>query len=103
MKAANAKYMPEKAFYACNLGSSKRLASLGDKGKTLELDRIGTSDESTVKYDCVNRMLSVPASVTSQIEMTRAIDGLQKATWGKFTAIWTFGADDGLSITYTSK
>lgn len=101
--ASKAKYTTEKAFYVCNLGKTPDVASLADKGKTVILDRVGKSVDATLNYNCVNKMLSVPASVTSQIGMTRPIDGLQKASWGKFSAVWTYSSDDGLSITYTSK
>lgn len=101
--ASKAKYTTEKAFYVCKLGKTPDLASLADKGKTVILDRVGKSVDATLNYNCVNRMLSTPASVTSQIGMTRPIDGLQKASWGKFNAVWTYGSDDGLSITYISK
>lgn len=44
---------------------------------------------------CVLSAVTVPDSVVSQIDATRALDGMQKASWDKFSASWTYHRDQG--------
>ena len=46
--------------------------------------------------------MNAPSFVTAQIDTTRALDGLQKATWGKLSAFWTYHPDNGLNISFNS-
>jgi hypothetical protein len=46
--------------------------------------------------------MNAPSFVTAQIDTTRALDGLQKATWGKLRAFWTYHPDNGLNISFNS-
>ncbi|WP_454698240.1 hypothetical protein [Arthrobacter humicola] len=47
---------------------------------------------------CVLTAVAVPDSVVSQIDATRALDGMQKASWDKMSATWTYHPDHGLKI-----
>lgn len=50
---------------------------------------------------CVLKEVGVPDSVVSQIDATRALDGMQKASWDKFSATWTYHPDNGLRVILT--
>lgn len=50
---------------------------------------------------CVLTTLSVPDSVVSQMDATRALDGMQKASWDKISATWTYHPDNGFRIILT--
>ncbi|GGI01388.1 hypothetical protein GCM10007170_40710 [Arthrobacter liuii] len=39
---------------------------------------------------CVLNALSVPDSVVTQMDATRALDGMQRASWDKISATWTY-------------
>ena len=100
--AAKAKYLTEKAFYACNLHTKKLGASLTDGGKTLVLDHVYKSFYvSELEFYCVTSLLKMPGSVTAQIGMTRSLDGMRSAKWNKLTAFWNYHPDNGLGITIT--
>jgi hypothetical protein len=47
---------------------------------------------------CVLRELEAPADVTARMDSTRALDGMQEATWGRVSASWTYHPDDGLDV-----
>jgi hypothetical protein len=104
--ARNAKWVTEKAFYQCNLGS-KIGVSLEDRGKTLTLNgafRYRFESPlfiSETDYNCVRKATGMPSSVDRRIGITRALDGLQEAKWGKVTAFWNYHPDQGLNITFT--
>lgn len=58
----------------------------------------------TVSFDgltCVLGALDTPTSVIAQMESTRALDGMQSATWGDFKASWNYHPDDGLDVIIT--
>ena len=42
--------------------------------------------------------LDTPDSVVNRMSNTRALDGMQEATWGDFEATWTYHPDDGLDL-----
>ncbi|WP_454698206.1 hypothetical protein [Arthrobacter humicola] len=50
---------------------------------------------------CILTAVAVPDSVVSQIDATRALDGMQKASWDKMSATWTYHPDHGLKIILT--
>ncbi len=54
---------------------------------------------------CVMDELEAPESVLAQMGSTRALDGMQSATWSTYKATWTYHPDDGLDliITYVSR
>jgi hypothetical protein len=99
--AAKAKYLTEKAFYSCRLNTNALGAEISDKGKTLELDGVYKYLVSDIQFACVTSVLGMPSSVKSKLSMTRALDGIQSAKFGKISADWSYHPDDGLSITFT--
>jgi hypothetical protein len=83
-------------------------AQLLDSGKTLTLSSVGkysyTYNALTIAdLACTLVVLKAPSFVTSQIDHTRALDGMQRATWGKISAFWTYHPDDGVNISFNSK
>lgn len=80
---------------------------LGDDEHTLTIDGAKITDPDTgLPFDdevCVLRGLAVPDSVLSQMDATRALDGMQDATWGDYTARWTYHPDDGLDVIITGR
>ena len=99
--AAKAKYLTEKAFYKCGLHVNNVGAVLSDKGKTLELDGVYKYLVTENQFACVTSTLGMPSSVKSKLSMTRALDGIQSAKFGKISVDWNFHPSDGLSITFT--
>lgn len=92
-----------RASHSCHLDGSA-YATLGDGGYTITMK--GQPDGKTTGLDvtdmaCVLRAVSVPDSVVSQMDSTRALDGMQKASWDKFAASWTYHPDNGLRIILT--
>lgn len=90
-----------------DLGKYAKFSSLEDGGKTLTMDSVGKftiidTGASVLDMFCVLDQLKAPSFVESQISNTRAIDGMQEASWGKFRAFWNYHPDDGASITFTS-
>lgn len=80
--------------------------TLGDKDRTLVIDMAGEDPGSgTATIDdvlCVLGELEAPQSVVAQMESTRALDGMQSATWSTFKATWTYHPDDGLDVILTA-
>ena len=82
--------------------------SLLDGGRTLKFSYAGkysgflASAGSYADVTCALAVMKAPSFVTSQIDTTRALDGLQKATWGKVSSFWTYHPDNGLNISFNS-
>lgn len=79
---------------------------LADGDKTLVVNTAGEEDGSGLNVSqaaCILEELKAPASVLEQMDSTRALDGRQQATWGDFTASWTYHPDDGLDLILTEK
>jgi len=76
---------------------------LADDGTTLIVDTqgedVGSGSISFAALSCVLAELDTPSYVLSQIDSTRALDGMQSATWESYTAQWTYHPDEGLDIT----
>jgi hypothetical protein len=76
---------------------------LADEDTTLIIDVQGEDlDSGSISFDalfCVLAELDTPSYVISQIEGTRALDGMQSANWETYTARWTYHPDQGLDIT----
>ncbi|CAB4551319.1 MAG: hypothetical protein F2536_05455 [Actinobacteria bacterium] len=98
--AKNSKFLTEKAYYLCKL-NNKYGASLGDNGKTLTLDGAFKYFITESDYNCVTRVLQMSSSVKRRVEITRALDGLQEAKWGRITSFWNYHPDSGLNITFS--
>ena len=56
------------------------------------------SGDPVTDVACVLVFLKAPSYVVTQIDNTRALDGMQRARWGPFRASWTYHPDNGLSI-----
>ena len=77
-------------------------AALFDEGNTVTLGTEGNDDSNGVDYltvQCVTAELEMPAFVAEQIAGTRALDGMQRAEWDDFEAVWTYHPDNGLRLT----
>jgi hypothetical protein len=104
-------YLTFQAFSNCKLYKKDSYlggVTLEDGGKTLTFSGVGkyTSVANAANFsdfDCALAVLKVPAYVKTQIETTRALDGMQKATWGKISAFWTYHPDNGVNISFNSK
>jgi hypothetical protein len=105
------KYLTFQAYSKCKLykkNSSIGGISLLDNGATLKFSSAGkyssflASAASYVDVACSLLVMKAPSFVTAQIDSTRALDGLQKATWGRLSAFWTYHPDNGLNISINS-
>lgn len=88
---------------SCHLDGSA-YATLGDGGYTITLKGqpdAGTTGLPIKDIACVLRAVSVPDSVVSQMDSTRALDGMQKAAWDKISASWTYHPTNGLKVILT--
>jgi hypothetical protein len=79
--------------------------TLADDDHTLVVDMMGEEPGTgTATIDdtlCVLDELEAPQAVISQMESTRALDGMQSTTWSTYTATWTYHPDDGLDLIIT--
>ena len=105
------KYLTFQAYSKCQLykkDSSFAGVSLLDNGTTLKFSYAGkyssfmASAASYADVSCTLSVMKAPSFVTAQIDTTRALDGLQKAAWGKVSAFWTYHPDNGLNISFNS-
>lgn len=87
------------AVHACDVS-----VEATDGGTSLVLDAEGEKDiwgEDLVTLDdtaCILNELDVPTSVIAQMDATRALDGMQDASWDGVEASWTYHPDDGLDV-----
>jgi hypothetical protein len=90
------------AVRACNLGSSPYVDVL-DSDHTLTIH--GDGDEATGLHmdsiGCLLGEVDVTGAVVERMDRTRALDGMQDATWGDYSASWTYHPDDGLNVVIT--
>lgn len=98
-------------FAKCKLWKANRIGfpvvAIEDGGQTLSMDGIGKYailEEGLTFADmlCALAGAKAPSYVRTQIENTRAIDGMQEATWGNYKALWNYHPDDGASLIITS-
>lgn len=92
-----------KARISCSLEGDNN-ALLGDAGYTITLQgapKYSSEGLSNKEIGCFLDAVKTPDSVIGQIDSTRALDGMQKATWDKFAATWTYHPDDGPKIIVT--
>jgi 5-methylcytosine-specific restriction endonuclease McrA len=77
-------------------------ANVADGGKTISFDTAGEEDygvgDDIEDVACVLLVLRAPSYVVTEIDNTRALDGMQRDSWRKFKASWTYHPDDGLNI-----
>lgn len=105
------KYLTFQAYSKCQLykkDSSIGAVELLDNGRTLKFNYAGKYSSfiaaagSYADVACALNVMKAPSFVTSQIDTTRALDGLQKSTWGKVSSFWTYHPDSGLNISFNS-
>jgi hypothetical protein len=105
-------FLTFQAFSKCKLFQKDQPSAgivLMDGGRTLKFSSAGTyssiwkNASSIEDVFCALSILKAPGFVEAQIETTRAIDGLQKASWGKISAFWTYHPTNGLNITINTK
>jgi hypothetical protein len=71
--------------------------SVGDGGRSLNIVGAGRFDGPKIEdVACVLAGTGIPDSVVSRIDSTRALDGMQEASWDGYHAFWTYHPDDGL-------
>ncbi|BAQ32056.1 hypothetical protein [Bifidobacterium scardovii] len=49
--------------------------------------------------ECVEQALDMPSSLTSQIGMTNAYNGVQKENFDEYTVTWSYNGSKGLNLT----
>lgn len=80
--------------------------TLGDNDHTLIVDMAGeepgTGTATIEDILCVLAELEAPQSVLAQMESTRALDGMQSATWSDYAVKWTYHPNDGLDLIITT-
>lgn len=91
-------------------GSMGSLTEDHDGQVTLVIDGAGVDDtgaesptEELAAVACVLQRISAPADVTARMDQTRALDGMQDASWGEYKASWTYHPDSGLNLILTEK
>lgn len=107
------KYLPYQAFVKCkfykkeNEKYSYSKVELVDNGKTLVVTNAGgLSGFAQISYSdlsCALGILKAPTFVVAQINSTRPIDGVQRATWSAISAFWSLDSKSGLSAAFTTK
>ncbi|VXB57619.1 conserved exported hypothetical protein [Arthrobacter sp. 8AJ] len=88
---------------SCGVVSSK-YATLGDKDRTVTLQgqpKSSTRGMTMKEIGCVLTGVDTPDSVISRMDGTRALDGMQNASWKGYEASWTFHPDNGVRIILT--
>jgi hypothetical protein len=103
-------FLTFKAFSSCKLYKKDFLfggVTLEDGGKTLTFSAVGkysysVSAPTYSDIECALGVLKTPSFFKAQINTTRALDGMQKATWGKISALWTYHPDNGINISFNS-
>ncbi|MET4143822.1 hypothetical protein [Arthrobacter sp. UYCo732] len=108
--SAPAEPLIKQARQSCKLDDSvfSPFATLGDAGYSITMQGspedpmmtnvlkvTGVPDGLIV---CVLKAAAAPDSVVSQIDATRALDGMQKASWDKISATWTYHPKQGLKL-----
>jgi hypothetical protein len=71
-----------------------------DSGKTLSIDGEGKEDQGAPieEIACVLSAIPVPSYVTSRMDQTRAVDGVQREEFASFDISWSYHPDNGLDI-----
>ncbi|MEW1807536.1 hypothetical protein [Pseudarthrobacter sp. NPDC080039] len=101
--SAPAESLIQQAAHSCAVTGS-RYSTIGDAGHTITLEgapKNKSSGLSLTEIVCVLDALSVPDSVVSQMDATRALDGMQRASWDKISATWTYHPDNGFRVILT--
>lgn len=76
--------------------------NLADRGRTISFDTAGEDDygvgDDIEDIACVLIALRAPSFIVTEIDNTRALDGMQRDSWRRFKASWTYHPDAGLNI-----
>jgi hypothetical protein len=98
-----------KNYKTCNVLLSEASDGVvsGDGGHTVTLQTraqyggsgLASGDEAI----CLLKMTGMPDSVKTEILHTRALDGMQRDTWGSYKASWTYHPDHGLNVVVSEK
>ena len=99
--ALKAKYYTDKSYYTCLCG--KIGANLRDSSKTLTISGAGKYLITDADLTCVENTAKFPAWLKTQIGMTRALDGMQRATYSGYEVTWTYHPDAGVNMTIRKK
>jgi hypothetical protein len=93
----------EKVSQACDLPSS--YATIGDGGRTLTVRGAGEKKNGLTwtQIGCVLDSTKMPDSVRGQFDSTRALDGMQSASWNNYSATWNYHPDSGVNLVITSR
>jgi hypothetical protein len=75
----------------------------GDDGHTVTLQTRNQYGNGSGLLDadealCLLKMTGMPDSVKTEILQTRALDGMQRDSWGQYKASWTYHPDHGLNV-----
>ncbi len=102
------RYPTYQAFIKCKLYKKDKYPAaitLKDEGKTINFPYTGNVSkyfDSAASYEdveCALKATKAPSYIDAQIQSTRALDGMQKATWGRINAFWNYSPSNGLDIT----
>lgn len=74
--------------------------TVSEDGKTLTAQTTDEYGEGIELYtlDAILLALETPDAVIFQMEQTRALDGMQSASWDGYSAQWTYHPDNGFAI-----
>jgi len=80
--------------------------TLADDDHTLVVDmageEMGTGAATIEDVLCVLAELEAPQAILARMESTRALDGMQSATWSTYEVTWNYHPDDGLDLIITN-
>lgn len=82
-------------------------AVLSEDGLSLQMDS-DPYDTNVYQYSsdiisaifAINEYLSLPNSLSTKMQSTRALDGMQSQDCGEFTVTWTYHPENGLNVIY---
>lgn len=86
-------------------GVSSTYATVGDSGRTLTVEGRGEEDSGGLSWsevECVLSGVKMPASVRGKLGSTRALDGMQSASWGDYSATWNYHPNSGINLIITT-
>lgn len=85
-------------------GGESAFVTVTDEGHTLVIDGAGEVPGSGAEVETIATVLvelDATDAVLTRMSSTRALDGMQEASWDGLTASWTFHPDEGLDIIVT--
>lgn len=80
--------------------------TLADDDHTLVVDmggeELGTGEATIEDVLCLLAELEAPQAILARMESTRALDGMQSATWSTYEVTWNYHPDHGLDLIITN-